>query len=662
MTASSRLRRLALAVGLGVAVTAALGAGPAAADPAPVVSMGSLQTANGHVTGSLTVRSVTPAAVDPGTLTATVDGTSYPVTVTQAPAVNRRAMLVIDTSGSMGRTGMTTVRAAVRDYLATVPADVQVGVVSFASTAGVDLQPTTDHDAVARTVAGLASSGDTSLYAAVQAAIVPLTTGPANDRSMVLLSDGADTMSTDRVQARTQAVSALLAAGVRTTVVKFRTDDADAADALTALASGPGSALVSAYDSAAVVTAFQGAAKALESQVQFDIVVPTPLSGGHRVSVRGVAGGAPFAVDGQLTAPVAPVPTPAPTAHAEPRAQAVPAAVADLPAIRWTSLAIPVAGALLIALALGSLVFASVAPSLASRRESRVSSLTQYAPGVAAEGTPSATMSRAAISEALTAFGDRAMARGSATPRLVLLLDRAGWVLRPGEWLVLTILSTGVAGMLGGVLVGSMPAFGIVVGALVGLCAPWFALTFAAGRRAAKFDRLLPDLLSLVATSLASGFGLPAAIEGVARDAAEPAAAEFSRALAETRIGIDISDALDHVATRMGSTALAWTVTAIRVQREVGGALADTLRTTAGTLRERDAVQRQVRTLSAEGRLSAAILIVLPILVALYMMVVNYGYISLLWRSLIGLVMSASAVLLLVVGVLWMRRIVRIEV
>ena len=74
------------------------------------------------------------------------------------------------------------------------------------------------------------------------------------------------------------------------------------------------------------------------------------------------------------------------------------------------------------------------------------------------------------------------------------------------------------------------------------------------------------------------------------------------------------------------------------------------------------AVQRQVRTLSAEGRLSAAILIVLPILVALYMMVVNYGYISLLWRSLIGLVMSASAVLLLVVGVLWMRRIVRIEV
>lgn len=664
--AHASVRRLALALltAVGMATTGLAGAAAAAADSAAVVALGNLQTVGEQVTGSLTVRSVGDATVDPATVSATVDGRSYPVAITQAPRAARLAMLVIDTSGSMGRTGMASVRSAVRDYLAHVPADVRVGVVSFASTAGVDLAPTTDHEAVLRVVDSLASAGDTSLYAAVDAALAPLTSAPSADRSMVLLSDGADTTSTDRAAARTRAVSALVGAGVRTTVVKFKTDDPDAAGALQALATGPGSVLVSAYDGAAVATAFQGAAKELESQVQFTVEVGSTLTGAHRVALRGTAGGTPFAVEGTLAAD----PQPASAASAAaPAAAPAPDPAVDLaaPAAVPTGLTVPwvawVAAAL-VALAFAAVGFASLAPTLASRRETRVSTLVRYTGTTPHEALAAAADARASFSQALASFGDRAMANSSSTPRLVLLLDRAGWALRPGEWLVLTALSGAVGGLLGLVLVGALPLLGALLGVLLGLAAPWLVLKVAAGRRAAKFDRLLPDLLSLVATSLASGFGLPAALEAVARDAAEPAGVEFSRALAETRIGIDISDALDHVATRMGSTALAWTVTAVRIQREVGGALADTLRTTANTLREREAVVRQVRTLSAEGRLSAAILIVLPVLVALYMMLVNYSYISLLWQTFLGILMSVVATVLLVVGVLWMRRVVRIEV
>jgi tight adherence protein B len=103
-------------------------------------------------------------------------------------------------------------------------------------------------------------------------------------------------------------------------------------------------------------------------------------------------------------------------------------------------------------------------------------------------------------------------------------------------------------------------------------------------------------------------------------------------------------------------------IMAIRIQREVGGNLAETLGTTARTLRERESLFRQVRALSAEGRLSAYILIALPICLFFYMTWVNYDYISLLWTTMPGIGMSIGAIILLVLGIFWMRKLVKIEV
>lgn len=203
---------------------------------------------------------------------------------------------------------------------------------------------------------------------------------------------------------------------------------------------------------------------------------------------------------------------------------------------------------------------------------------------------------------------------------------------------------------------------GLGLGFVGGAVLPQVALKFLAQRRAKKFEAVLPDVLMLVSTSLRSGFGLPQALDAVARDAAEPAAKEFSRALAETRIGTDIADALDHAASRMESKSLRWTIMAIRIQREVGGNLAETLTTTAATLRERESLFRQVRALSAEGRLSAYILIAIPIFLFFYLLAVNYEYISLLWTRPMGLLMMGAAIVLVTVGLIWMRRLVRVEV
>ena len=233
----------------------------------------------------------------------------------------------------------------------------------------------------------------------------------------------------------------------------------------------------------------------------------------------------------------------------------------------------------------------------------------------------------------------------------------------PGEWFLIRFLSLVVGIVVFTLLLGGKSLIlGVGVGVLVGFLFPVVALRHLANRRAKKFEAVLPDVMMLVATSLSSGFSLLQALDSVARDAAEPAAKEFSRALAESRIGSDISDALEHVAIRMDSENMRWAVMAIRIQREVGGNLADTLRTTAATLREREMLKRHVRALSAEGRLSAYILIALPIGVLAFSTWSNYEYVSLLWTTTVGLVMCAMGVLAMLFGIWWMKKTVTIEV
>jgi tight adherence protein B len=214
--------------------------------------------------------------------------------------------------------------------------------------------------------------------------------------------------------------------------------------------------------------------------------------------------------------------------------------------------------------------------------------------------------------------------------------------------------------LLGGGL--GMTLFAGLLGLVVGFFLPSLVLRFLANRRGKKFDHQLPDVLTLVASSLSTGFSLPQALDAVAKDAPEPSAKEFSRALAETRIGADVADSLERMAARMDSDNMRWTSMAIRIQREVGGNLAETMRTTAKTLREREELMRHVKALSAEGRLSAYILIALPIGIFFYTMKTNREYVELLWTRPLGMAMLAAGIVFIGVGIFWMRKTVDVEV
>jgi tight adherence protein B len=200
------------------------------------------------------------------------------------------------------------------------------------------------------------------------------------------------------------------------------------------------------------------------------------------------------------------------------------------------------------------------------------------------------------------------------------------------------------------------------LGLALGLGLPFGYLIHKESRRTSAFLAQMPDTLQLIAGSLSAGYSMPQAMDAVVREGTQPITGEFNRALVEARLGVPIEDALDGIAERMQSKDFAWVVMAIRIQREVGGNLAELLTTVAGTLRERERLRRQVKVLSAEGRLSAWILGLLPLAFALYLMLAQPEYLEPLVTEPLGLAMVGLGLLLLAVGAIWLRKTVKVEV
>ncbi|MDR7279995.1 type II secretion system F family protein [Catenuloplanes atrovinosus] len=243
--------------------------------------------------------------------------------------------------------------------------------------------------------------------------------------------------------------------------------------------------------------------------------------------------------------------------------------------------------------------------------------------------------------------------------RMSRQLDRAGLKLRPSEWLLVRI---GVALGLAVVLTLLLGPLGFPLGAVLGVLATALFHRHLAGRRDDRFAAALPDAIQMVIGSLRSGFSLQQALDAMVRESVDPLAGEFSRALAEARLGMELEEALDRVAKRMNNKDLAWTVIAIRVQREVGGNLAEVLSTTISTIRERELLRGHVRALSAEGRLSAWVLLALPIVLGAFMFLTRREYVAPLLTDPRGILLLLAGVVLVVLGGFWLTRVVRVEV
>ncbi len=254
---------------------------------------------------------------------------------------------------------------------------------------------------------------------------------------------------------------------------------------------------------------------------------------------------------------------------------------------------------------------------------------------------------------------DRVLSRQGWRPFSATELDIAGLSTSVAA-LVAGVLAAGALTFLGLTVLGFAPFVALVLSLLVPVLAK-VAVRWRVGRRRKAFGTQLGPLLQTLAASLRAGHSLPMAMDAASRDADAPMAEELSRVVNEYRLGRDLVTAMEHVAQRMDSVDFAWIAQAIEAQRETGGNLNEILDQVAETIRERHHIRQQVFALSAEGRMSAYILMALPVVIGTYYSFVASSQMSLFVATGVGKLILLACAVAYVVGGLWMRSIVRIE-
>lgn len=258
-----------------------------------------------------------------------------------------------------------------------------------------------------------------------------------------------------------------------------------------------------------------------------------------------------------------------------------------------------------------------------------------------------------------TQAAERALAGTQLLGSIRVKIERSDWKLSPGEFVSVSLVLAG-AGVAVGLLTGSIPLAVLLAGfATVG---PFLLVSRSVERRKRRFEEQLPDVLELIASSLEAGGGVSRALEMVVGEADEPAAGELARVLSATRLGIPLVEALQEMRERLGSRDLAWTVQAIIVQQRTGGRLADVLRVVASFMRSREEIRRDLRALTAEGRLSAYVLGALPFFLATVLLFVNPTYLNPLFTTAMGWAMTGGAGVMMGVSFVLMKKIVKVEV
>jgi tight adherence protein B len=255
---------------------------------------------------------------------------------------------------------------------------------------------------------------------------------------------------------------------------------------------------------------------------------------------------------------------------------------------------------------------------------------------------------------------DRVLHRIALAHRIDALLVQAGAAQTVGQFLA---VSSGC--MVAAVLVSlawPLPVPVRLLVAVLGLSLPWILLRRARQRRLVRIEQQLPDAADFIARALRAGHSFSNVLQIVGNELPEPLSGEFRTAREEINYGVPMNEALHGMAARIPLTDLRYLIIAVLIQRESGGNLAEILGNISGIIRARLKLVAHVRVLSAEGRMSAMILTALPFAVLGVMMAANPTYVSMLWTEPQGQRMLWRSLFMLVVGIVWLRKIIRIRI
>lgn len=307
------------------------------------------------------------------------------------------------------------------------------------------------------------------------------------------------------------------------------------------------------------------------------------------------------------------------------------------------------------------ITFAGLARLLSSPGEAIDDRLGRYTTRESFKGTfvTEETLGEDARPDLVDWIDKRVQKRAEATG-LIVELARADLKLTPGEWTLITLGIIVVMGILG-FLIFRNP---ILAGgtAVTGLFLPRFYLRYRQRQRRIAFGNQLPDAIVLLANSLRAGYSLFQGMEVLSREMPPPISTEFERVIREVGLGLTNEAALANLLNRIQSDDLDMMITAINVQSEIGGNLAEILDILAYTIRERVRIQGEIRVLTAQQTLSGTIISLLPVILSVILFILNPEYMSVLYETTCGWMMLGTAIVMVALGYFAMRKVMQIEV
>ena len=254
----------------------------------------------------------------------------------------------------------------------------------------------------------------------------------------------------------------------------------------------------------------------------------------------------------------------------------------------------------------------------------------------------------------------RKMGSQKTASKLDLMMHRAGLPLLGYEMVAISIGGGLLAGFVAMILLGSLTS-ALLVGVLVFMAA-WAWVKIRIAKRLQSFLYQLADCLTLISNSLRAGFSFLQTVELISKEMKPPVSTEFARVLRETNLGKPLDQALTEMDQRVGSPDFSLIVTAVLIQQQVGGNLADIIDVIRDTILERIRIRREIHTLTAQGRASGVVLALLPVAMGLFMYITSPEYMRPLLTTRLGQMIIAGAVFLEFVGFLIIRKIVDIKV
>lgn len=631
----------ALLIALGVTVPAAAQEDPQAATPA-----GRSITIDKIDTRSFPDVNVTftYTGTEPDGFTVTENGEDVRAAVTPGASTSTNVALVIDTSGAMTTADgqFEAAKAAAIEFAQAKPDNQRIAVIATGADGATLTQPlTSDTSLITRAIEQLGAGGDTHLWDGIRIAAAVLDDAGSEAASHVVVVNGSEDRHS--TVSATSTFGVLTAAKATATVVALPGADPN----VQALAGTTGGTVVTA-DASNVSDYLTGTQSALQAR-EYSVEYASPSPDAEYVEIA-VSGGGQTATAG--VQPGFLILNPQPLASEAPEPFAPGLFTGPL------GLGVALAG---IAAGLGLAAYA-IAAVLSKGETDLASRLDQFdsATAVADDAEKKRfTLSSSSFLKKAAERTSEAAEKSGRLDRIEQKLESADINYAAGEFIVMAagvILAVALVLLL---LLG--PLFAVVF-LVAGLKLPDVYLDRRVKKRKKKFTSQLPDTLNLLSSSLKAGYALLQGVEAVGEEMPDPMGSEMRRIMSEARLGAQLDHAFDDSAKRVGSLDYDWAVMAIKIQREVGGNLAELLQSVGETMIERERLRRDVSTLTAEGRMSAYILAALPIGLGAFMFLSNPDYAGPLISTTIGKGLIAASAVLLAIGLAWMMKIINIKV